>query len=421
MSRPPAPTEEPSSVHPAVPPRAQPERPGAPQPSGPTPGPPVSAPETRGRLDRYSSFYRRGAAVTTVLLLGYALWRMLDPLWNPIAWASVLAFVLYPLQVRLSRRLGGRRGLSAGVLTLLTPFVIISPLSLLTVAFAHQVTELVYYLRGRSPLSFPAMLSSLERYPLIAPAASWVRGHVTITVDQVQQWLTDSAQTALHSAAAMSGSVVLGVAGTVFGFFMMLFMLFFLLRDGRDALRRLTHLIPLAEPRRDRLVRGVSDALRAVIFGTAATALLEGTMVGVGFEFTQLPSPVVFGVLAAIAALVPAVGVSVILVPAILYLAFIGRWGAAILLAFWSVAVVVVEHLVRPIIASRHGEVSTLAAFIGAFGGVGAFGLIGLVIGPVLLTLTVALVRIAEEMVTGADAQRGTAPAEGSGRDPPTS
>jgi predicted PurR-regulated permease PerM len=122
-------------------------------------------------------------------------------------------------------------------------------------------------------------------------------------------------------------------------------------------------------------------------------------MVGVGFAIARLHSPVVFGVLGAFAALLPAVGISAVLLPAVVYLAFSAHWGAAIFLAFWGILIIVAEHLLRPLLTSRHGEVSSLATFIGAIGGVAAFGFIGLILGPVLLSLIVALVRITEDMI----------------------
>ncbi|HEX4268360.1 MAG TPA: AI-2E family transporter, partial [Steroidobacteraceae bacterium] len=134
-----------------------------------------------------------------------------------------------------------------------------------------------------------------------------------------------------------------------------------------------------------------------VVFGSAATALIQGIFVGVGFALAGLPSPVVFGVLATIAALLPA-GASVVLVPAILYLAVSGHWGAVIFLAFWTGLLVVVENVARPLLTAHRAHVSTLAVFMGAVGGVSAFGVLGLIIGPVLLSFVVALVRFMTEV-----------------------
>jgi len=107
---------------------------------------------------------------------------------------------------------------------------------------------------------------------------------------------------------------------------------------------------------------------------------------------------VVWGVLATLAAFLPA-GSAIVLIPAVLYLAFQGRWGATIFLACWIAVLWIAENLLRPILTAHHAEVSTLALFIGAIGGAAAWGILGLFIGPVLLSFVISLVRFAQESV----------------------
>jgi predicted PurR-regulated permease PerM len=112
---------------------------------------------------------------------------------------------------------------------------------------------------------------------------------------------------------------------------------------------------------------------------------------------------VVFGVLATIAAFLPA-GAALVLIPAIAYLAFSGRWGAAIFLACWTGALWILENILRPLLTAHHAQVSTLAIFVGAIGGAAAFGVLGLIVGPVLLSFVVALMRFAQKESLPADA-----------------
>jgi predicted PurR-regulated permease PerM len=344
----------------------------------------------------YSGFYRRCFLVATVAILAYLLLAVLAPLKGALGWAIVLAFLLHPLHERLSRRLKGRSMLSAGIITGLTPFLVLAPLSVLGVVFAGQVGELMGYLRGHS-FAYPQLLARLESYPLIGNLLRWWSANFPATASQLQGWITGETQSVLKSAATVGGGLALGLFGTVVGFFMMLFLLFFLLRDGRSILDHLKRLLPLEAARRERLLDYLGRVTRAVVFGSAATALIQGIFVGVGFAFAGLPSPVVFGVLATIAALLPA-GASVVLVPAILYLGVSGHWGGAIFLALWTGLLVVVENVARPLLTAHRAHVSTLAVFMGAVGGVSAFGVLGLIIGPVLLSFVVALVRFMTEV-----------------------
>jgi len=348
----------------------------------------------------YSAFYRRTFAIAAFLIVGYLLIDVLRPLAGPLGWAAVLAFLLNPVQERLVRRLKGRDSLSAGILTGLTPFFVMAPLAIIGVMFAKQVASLITWARGRTVLPFPTILEHLEGYPVVGGAVHWMRENSTISADQVEGWLTDGIQSSLKSVAEMSGTFALGVVGSLVGFFMMLFLLFFLLRDGRTILEHLSLLIPMEPDKRKELLSYLADVTRAVVFGSVATALVQGVLAGVGFAIVGLPSAVVFAVLATIAAFLPA-GSAIVLVPAVLYLMIVGRWGAAIFLAVWSAAVGVADNFLRPFLTSQQAEVSTLAVFVGAIGGASAFGILGLVIGPVLLGFVMALVQFAEETVAG--------------------
>jgi predicted PurR-regulated permease PerM len=344
----------------------------------------------------HSTFYRRCFLITLSAILAYGLYALLMPLRSVIGWAAVLAFILYPLHERLARRLKGRSGWSAGILTALTPFVVLAPLSIVGVAFAGQVGRLIAYLRGASFLSYEDLLNRLAQYHYISGMVAWVRDNTVVTVAQVEGWMTESAQSLLKSAAATGGNVALGLFGTVVGFFMMLFMLFFFRQDGRAMIEGATRLIPVEPQRRAQLLRYLGDVTRAVVFGSTVTALVQGVIVGIGFALVSLPSPVVFGVLAIIAAFLPA-GAALVLIPAVIYLASIGRWGAAIFLACWTAGMWILENVLRPLLTAHHAQVSTLAIFVGAIGGVAAFGILGLVLGPVLLSFVVALVRFSQE------------------------
>jgi predicted PurR-regulated permease PerM len=255
----------------------------------------------------------------------------------------------------------------------------------------------VGYLRGQSFLAHPQLAARLESYPMLGHLLRWSSTNFPVSATQIQGWITGEMQSLLKSAAAVGGALALGLFGTVVGFFMMLFLLFFLLRDGRLILDHLTRLIPLEPERRERLLDYLGQVTRAVVFGSAATALIQGVFVAVGFALTGLPSPVVFGVLATIAALLPA-GATVVLVPAVLYLAMGGHWVAAVFLVFWGALLAIVENVARPLLTAHRAHVSTLAIFVGAVGGVSAFGVLGLVIGPVLLSFVVALVRFTTEV-----------------------
>lgn len=344
-----------------------------------------------------SDFYRKVFFVALALLLGYALVRILAPFSGALSWGLCLAFLLSPLQRSLTRRFRGRANVAAGLLTGLTPVVVLLPLASLGLVFAQQVRILIDLLRTIDFSASAAWVTRLEQVPLVARALALLHTNTVVSSADIQAWVVNAAQSVLQTLAATSGNLVLGAVGTLVGFMLMLFLLFFLLRDGPQMLQQAVRLIPVEEQRRDSLLRLIGATTRAVVFGTVTTALIQGLLIGISFAILGLPSPVVFGALAAVFALLPAGGTALVWVPAAIWLAVIGRPGAAVFIALWGFAVSLIDNVMRPLLIGRHAQVSTLAVFVGVVGGVSAFGAVGLIVGPVLLTLIAALLKFAAE------------------------
>jgi predicted PurR-regulated permease PerM len=344
--------------------------------------------------------YRNGFVIVVAALCAIALYWMLAPLWGALAWGIALAFLLAPVHVWLTRKLKGRANVSAGIITVLVPLLLAGPLLSLAAAFANQVADLVTRLQQKQLRFDAGLLAQLERYPLIGSLVEWLRQNLTATTEQLQSWLVSGSQALVQSLAATGGNFLLSALGTVVHFFMMLFLLFFLLRDGRVLLGRAVRLVPMEPQRRTRLLKLVGDTTRAVVYGEGLTALVQGALVAVGFAIAGLPSAIVFGVLAAVLALLPAVGAALVWIPAVVFLAATSQWGWAIFMLIWGTGVSVSDNLLRPLLISSRAPVSTLAVFVGVIGGVSAFGMIGVIIGPVLLTVMAAMLRYADETLS---------------------
>lgn len=337
--------------------------------------------------------YRKAFVIVVTALFALALYWMLAPFWGALAWGICLAFLLAPMHRWLTRKLKGRAALSAGIITLLVPALLAGPLVSLGVAFANQVTDLVTRFQEEELRFDIHLLAQLEQYPFIGSLVEWLRQNLTATTEQLQRWLVSGTQMLLQSLAATGGNFVLSALGTVIHFFMMLFLLFFLLRDGPKLLDRVVRLVPMEAQRRGDLLHLIGNTTRAVVYGTGLTALAQGALVGIGFAIAGLPSAVVFGVLAAVLALLPVGGAALVWVPGVLLLAANSEWGWAIFMLIWGVGVSVSDNLLRPLLISSQAQVSMLAVFVGVIGGISAFGIIGIIIGPVLLTVLVTLLR----------------------------
>ncbi len=313
-------------------------------------------------------FYPRVFALVTAALLAGALFLILRPFLVPILWSMLLALLLFPARQALGRRLGGRYALTALLLTLLTTIVLVAPLPLLAVAFASQAKDLFGRVQKVVADSGISGAGDVLDIPIVSRSIRWVEAVSPVDAQQIHGWLVSGAQALLQGLVAVSGSFVLGTLNALVG-----------------------------------LSIALAAVTRAVVFGSLLTALVQGVLVGIGFALVGLPSPVVFGAVAAVASLIPFVGTALVWVPAVGVLFLQGRWVAAIFLAAWSVAVVSsADNVVRPLFISGRAQISTLPVFLGLIGRLSAFGPIGLVVGPVVVALTLALLRFAEEARAGA-------------------
>jgi len=348
-----------------------------------------------------STFYARVFALVVAAALGYALFLIFRPFFVAMSWAAFLAFLLFPLNLRLRRRTRGKAR-AAGLLTVLAPITILLPLSALSVEFVAQISALLQKLQQGARQLDIKTFSDLQRFPVIARANTWLNAHVGISADQVQSYVISGTQDVLQHAAGLSGSFFLGALGSLVGFGIMVSLLFFFLRDGDAMSARARALIPMDEARKDRLFLQLSGVTRAIVFGTTMTALMQGVVLGIGFAIAGLPSPMVFGVLAALLSMLPVGGAAFVWVPAAAWLLYDGRWGFAIFMVAWGLMLAGLESVMRPLLISGRARISALVVFVGVLGGIPAFGAIGIIAGPVVLSLVIALAEFAEETSSAA-------------------
>ena len=343
-----------------------------------------------------SSFYPRVFALVVAAVLGYALILVFAPFALSMAWAAFLAFLLYPLNIRLRRRFRGKE-MAAGLLTVLTPLGLLLPLSALSIDFVSQISTLLQKLQKSTSELDIKSFSDLQQFPWIARINGWLESNTGISAEQIQSWLISGTREVLKHAASVGGGFFLGALGSLLAFAITLFLLFFFLRDGDLMLARARRLIPLAEERKERLFRQLGGVTRAIVVGTSVTAILQGVLIGIGFTIASLPSPVVFGVLAALLSMLPVGGAAFVWGPAVIWLFFDGRWGFGIFMLVWGILLGGLDNILRPMLISGRARISALAVFIGVLGGIPAFGAIGVIAGPVVLSLVLALIEFAEE------------------------
>jgi predicted PurR-regulated permease PerM len=348
----------------------------------------------------HSRFYARTFGLVTAAVVGYLLFRILLPFLSQLMWAALLGAILQPLHRRLTQRLNNRPSASSAIISFGGALGIIIPAALLATLFTRQAGQLLERIQVMANQRHIEGLSDVLALPAVRSLLEKLQEFIGVQPEQVIDWVTTGAQRVIQFLVQASTSVFVGALGAVGNFFFVVVFLFFFLRDGERAIDTVAHLIPMPGRRRHELFETLSNTAKAVVLGTLLTAAVQGTLVGIGFVVAGLPSAIVFGVLAMIASPIPLAGTALVWGPGAVVLFVQGRPGWALFMAIWGVLVVsMADNIMRPLLISGRSGVPTLLVFAGVLGGLAAFGSVGMFVGPLLLTLVVALIRYADELV----------------------
>ena len=338
-----------------------------------------------------------------VLLLAYLLVRVFEPFFGPLGWATVLAICVFPSHERLAVRVGRSR--SAGIITAIVTLVIIGPGLILMTAFVREGTAALKGLDREVVASQLAWTASLwDRYRGYIPGAGAL---------ELGALINQASANVAKFIAARVGGLLADVAVFVFNLFVTLFALFFLLRDSDGIMRVMRRSLPFDEPRRERMIRQTRDLVFASVTAGLLIASLQGVLGGLLFAVLGLDAPVFWGVVMAFFALLPVLGPWVVWLPATVWLVATGHLGTALILAASGAAIVgSVDNILRPALLAGRARMNGLLMFISLLGGVSVFGLLGLVLGPIIVALTAGLLETYAgdpEIIEPAEARRASA------------
>jgi predicted PurR-regulated permease PerM len=336
-----------------------------------------------------SPLARRVAAFAfLVSIFGLTFW-VLSPFLAALAWAGILAYVTWPLHVRLCRRLPGRDNLCALLMTLGVAATLLLPMVWVMFTLVGDVAAASTAIKRIATEGLPPLPPGV----LAWPGGDWIAAQYA-SVQADPAWV-EAQLTALGLHDAGKLKLVLGGIGrNVAKFGLAVFALFFLYRHGDTVLTQFRRVATrwLGESARG-YIQAVGVTVRAVVFGIVLTALAQGTLAGLGYWVAGVPAPALWGVITALVSLIPFVG-PVVWIGLSLNLLAHGATQAALGLFLWGALVVSwVDNLIRPLVISGPTRIPFLLVFLGVLGGLNAFGLIGLFLGPVLLAVSVAIWR----------------------------
>ena len=324
---------------------------------------------------------RRPVLYAFVFLGVYLSYQVLRPFFVALTWAVVLAILFRGVQKALTLKMGSTR--AALLTTLLVGITIVTPAVVVVSAVVREAPQAIASLQhaaDTAPLQIQRLWDQIRtRSPVALP-------------ENPTELMTRGAQRALEYLAPQAGSLVAGFFATLGSLAAMLFALFFFLRDADAMHGYVRDRLPFPGPQSERLMADTRDLVVASIGASLAVAAAQGAIGGTAFWLLGMGAPVLWGVAMTFASLLPVVGAALVWVPAAIWLLLsgaIGRGIAMVLIGTFGISLV--DNIVRPLILTGRTSVSGLVIFFGLLGGAAAFGLIGLLIGPIILVMTARL------------------------------
>jgi len=333
------------------------------------------------------------ALVAVLLIALYICWLMFQPFFSVLLWAGVLSIVFYPMHRRILAETR-KPTLAAALSTLLVVLFILLPVTFVTIAVVRELSG--------AAASFQAPDHSWN-IPMPA-GVTWLLEragqYVDIDIDReaARKFLAQRMQTWGTAIAASTLMVVGGAVGAVAQTLLVVFTLFYLFRDG-DRMRRAAYeMVPLQRVQWQDIITRTRDVIGATVYGVLAISAIQGVLGTFIFWALGLPSPLLWGVVMFFLSMIPMAGAFIVWVPAALYLALTGALVKAGILVVWGVIVIGgIDNVLSPRLVGRRARLHELLIFFAVLGGLQVFGVLGLILGPVVVAMTLALIEMVRQ------------------------
>jgi len=341
-----------------------------------------------------------------LLVLLYQIGVIFRPFILPVLWAMILARLAFSLHRRLTARLGGREGLSAGLLTMGLLLLGVVPLLYLTFLLVQETAaayeQINLWVQSGGIKRVPEYLAKL---PIArGKLQEWLGRLIVVNGDFAGSFLQGSKVVSVFLLGQVTDLAKNAFAFT-FSFVVMIFTLFFFLKDGPQLYQGLYELIPLRDTHKQKFFTRLDRTTMAIIQGLVLTALVQGLLAGAAYWILGVPSPLVLTALTALFSFIPFGGTALVWVPVTIYLFWIGPiWKGIVMLAWGAGIVSTIDHVIKPILIGHGAQLPTLFLFFSILGGLAAYGFIGLLLGPILLAILITAIQIYREEYPSAPA-----------------
>lgn len=335
--------------------------------------------------------------IVALIAAAIACYLLIAPYINSIVMAFIISLLMFPMHEWFERKMPSSPNLAALLSCIVLTFIIVIPLLFVFGAIIQQGSS---FSQNAYQWVTQGGIEELLNHPWVGKGLSFVNSYLPfddIDPQQIAQKAAQFASTLGTGLVSISAKVLGDATNFLVSFFLMLFVLFFLLRDHDKIISVMRHILPFSRSQEDKLLDEIEQVSKSAVMGSFLTAIAQGFAGGIGMWLAGFPG-LFWGTMMGFASFIPVVGTALIWIPATAYLFLVGEVGWAAFLAIWSIAIVgSIDNILRPLLMQGSAGMNTLMIFFSLLGGIHLFGLIGLIYGPLIFAITITLFNIYEE------------------------
>lgn len=339
--------------------------------------------------------------IACIVVSGFYLLHIFSPFIMVLILAAILVTVFYGAYQKILSLVYNRKILASLIATFLIIVLIVVPLLVFVVLLGSQARDVYVYIVEQVRTGALDWLIKWSPGGFIYDSIWFLREHLQGLIDfesiDLKKSIMDFAWTVTDWLVKQSTTLLKGFFWMLINFVVLGFSMFFMFKDGELIIERIKTLSPLPSEHEEELFKKFREISNATLYGIFLTAIVQGTLGGIGFAIAGIPNALFWGTAIGVFSLVPVIGTGTIWLPAAILLLASQSWFGGIFLLFWGAGVVsTVDNFIRPYLISGKTKMNQLLMFLAVFGGIFAFNLIGVIIGPLVLTLFFAFLHIYE-------------------------
>ncbi len=328
------------------------------------------------------------------LVVLYFVFRIFQPFLLPISLAIVLATLCYPVFSWTCRKLRNQRSWAALLTCIWVTASIIIPFVVLLILVTGEVTDVYQQFQRKLESGDWQVFLTLQDNPYLRPLIDWTRQNIDLGDLDLIGSLGAALQQVSLFFLRQSTTILSGLFHVIVDFLIMLVCMFFLFRDGDRLMELLKTWIPLSEHFNQVIFKKFQEVAGATVIGTLLTALAQGVAGGLLYWLLGIPNALLWGCLTALFSLLPVVGTGIVWVPWAIFFFLSGSWIRGIILVAGGLAVGMLDNVLKAILIEGKAEMHTLIVFLAIMGGIGYFGIVGMIFGPIIVALALTFLEL---------------------------